>query len=167
MTFLEAAIEILRQAEGPLRVSEITERAVQQKLLSHVGRDPETTMRNSLSSALRSNAHNGLLERLRPGSYQLRAGVSVPDVVVVAAQEQRQRTEGGESAPVNQSEDLRTRPVRRPNSERSGVDLAENEHVEGESPPKKGSRSKMRDDQESKTTRPEGDNLSSPSAGAN
>ncbi len=40
MTFLEAAIEILRQAGRPLSVKEITERAVTQNLLSVLGRTP-------------------------------------------------------------------------------------------------------------------------------
>lgn len=96
MTFLEAAIEILRQAQGPLKVAEITERSVSQQLLSHVGRDPETTMRNSLSGALRSNAHGGILERVRPGTYQLRAGAVIPAGLTTAAQVQRARVEAAE-----------------------------------------------------------------------
>lgn len=98
MTFLEAAIEILRQADGPLRVAEITKRAVEQKLLSHVGRDPEATMRNSLSSALRSNSHGSIIERSRPGSYQLRPGATVPEALRQAADERRARSEAA-SAP--------------------------------------------------------------------
>jgi len=52
MTFLEAAIEILRQTGKPLSVKELTERAVKQNLLSVVGRAPEATMKNRLTEEL-------------------------------------------------------------------------------------------------------------------
>lgn len=98
MTFLEAAIEILRQAQGPLKVAEIADRSVKQQLLSHVGRDPETTMRNSLSGALRSNAHGGILERVRPGTYKLREGATVPPAITAAAQERIARAQAAEES---------------------------------------------------------------------
>lgn len=80
MTFLEAAIEILRHAREPLHFAEITKRAVDRKLLSHVGRDPETAMQTCLNSAVRNNTYDGLLLRDTPGHFQLRPGVPLPEL---------------------------------------------------------------------------------------
>src|SRR5919201_1144511 len=44
MTFYEAALRVLEAAGRPLHFREITERSVQQNLLSHVGKTPELTM---------------------------------------------------------------------------------------------------------------------------
>jgi hypothetical protein len=79
MTFLEAAIEILRLAEEPLHYNEIARLAVERKLLSHVGRDPEVAMQSCLNSAVRSKVHDGLLMRSKPGHYRLRPGVEPPE----------------------------------------------------------------------------------------
>jgi hypothetical protein len=78
MTFLEAAIEILRSAEEPLHFNDIARLAVERKLLSHVGRDPEAAMRTCLNSAVRSQVHDGLLVREKPGHYRLRPGAVLP-----------------------------------------------------------------------------------------
>ena len=80
MTFLEAAIEILRSAEEPLHFSEIARLAVERKLLSHVGRDPEAAMRTCLNSAVRGKVHDGLLVRGKPGHYRLRPDADVPEL---------------------------------------------------------------------------------------
>ncbi len=79
MTFLEAAIEVLRSSEEPLHYVEIARLAVERKLLSHVGRDPEAAMQSCLNSAVRSKVHEGLVMRSKPGHYRLRPGVEVPD----------------------------------------------------------------------------------------
>lgn len=125
MTFLEAAIEILRQAQGPLKVAEITERSVNQQLLSHVGRDPETTMRNSLSGALRSNAHGGILERVRPGTYQLRAGAAIPAGVSAAAQEQRARVEAAAEPAAERAPKAKSRAKKKTSRGRSSAKTVE------------------------------------------
>jgi hypothetical protein len=81
MTFLEAAIEVLRDADGPLHFSEVAKRAVEGKLLSHVGRDPEAAMQSCLNSAVRKG-HDGeepLIVRDKPGVYGLRPGAALPD----------------------------------------------------------------------------------------
>ena len=80
MTFLEAAIEVLRSAEEPLHFNQIAKLAVERKLLSHVGRDPEAAMRSCLNSAVRSKVHDGLVMRSKPGHYRLRPGVEVPEL---------------------------------------------------------------------------------------
>jgi hypothetical protein len=79
MTFLEAAIEILRNEPDGLHFSEIAKRAVDRKLLSHVGRDPEAAMRSCLTSAVRGNPGDGLLARSKPGIYMIRPGAKLPD----------------------------------------------------------------------------------------
>ncbi len=81
MTFLEAAIEVLRRADGPLHFSEMAKRAVEGNLLSHVGRDPEAAMQSCLNSAVRKG-HDGeepLIVRDKPGVYGLRPGAVLPD----------------------------------------------------------------------------------------
>ena len=80
MTFLEAAIEILRGSEEPVHITEITRLAVERNLLSHVGRDPEAAMRSCLNTAVRSKVHDGLVMRSKPGCYRLRPGVPVPEL---------------------------------------------------------------------------------------
>ncbi|NVB42208.1 hypothetical protein G6O69_30575 [Pseudenhygromyxa sp. WMMC2535] len=79
MTFLEAAIEVLRDADGPLHYKEIARLAVDQKLLSHVGRDPEAAMQTCLNQAVRSKVHDGAVTRSKPGHYCIRAGAKLPD----------------------------------------------------------------------------------------
>ncbi len=80
MTFLEAAIEILRHADEPLHYADVARRAVAENLLSHVGRDPETAMRSCLNSASRIGRDGSppLIERDKPGFYGLRAGAELP-----------------------------------------------------------------------------------------
>ena len=49
MTFYEAAIRVLEAEKRPLTTAEITERCLAQGLLSHVGKDPEETLRSRLA----------------------------------------------------------------------------------------------------------------------
>lgn len=83
MTFLEAAIEVLRHETEPLHFSEIAKRAVEQKLLSHVGRDPVAAMQVSLNAAVRGDS--ALLVRNKPGYYAIRPGAELPPPPVQAA----------------------------------------------------------------------------------
>lgn len=80
MTFLEAAIEILRSSEDALHFNDIARLAVERKLLSHVGRDPDAAMRTCLNSAVRSKVHDGLVMRSKPGHYRLRPGIEPPEL---------------------------------------------------------------------------------------
>jgi ribonuclease E len=48
MTFYEAAIRVLEAEKRPLTTQEITERCIAQGLLSHVGKNPEETVRSRL-----------------------------------------------------------------------------------------------------------------------
>lgn len=76
MTFLEAAIEVLRHETEPLHFSEIAKRAVERNLLSHVGRDPVAAMQVSLNAAVRGDS--ALLVRNKPGYYAVRPGAQLP-----------------------------------------------------------------------------------------
>ncbi|MBI3184290.1 MAG: restriction endonuclease [Myxococcales bacterium] len=53
MTFYEAALRVLEGAGRPLHVFEITEKSIQQNLLSHVGKTPEQTMLSRLAAMAR------------------------------------------------------------------------------------------------------------------
>ncbi len=81
MTFLEAAIEILRTVDGSLHFSEVARQAVEQNLLSHVGRDPEAAMRSCLNSAVRKgrNGEEPIIMREKPAHYTIRPGATLPD----------------------------------------------------------------------------------------
>ncbi len=80
MTFLEAAIEVLRVSDEALHFSEVAKRAVEGNLLSHVGRDPEAAMRSCLNSAVRATrgGDDPVLIRAKPGYYQIRPGADLP-----------------------------------------------------------------------------------------
>ncbi len=81
MTFLEAAIEILRNVDGSLHFSEVARQAVEQNLLSHVGRDPEAAMRSCLNSAVRKgrDGEEPILMREKPAHYTIRPGATLPE----------------------------------------------------------------------------------------
>ncbi|WP_240356262.1 HTH domain-containing protein [Myxococcus eversor] len=53
MTFYEAALRILESEGRPLHFLEITEKSIQQSLLSHVGKTPEVTMLSRLAAMAR------------------------------------------------------------------------------------------------------------------
>ncbi|MCA9700752.1 MAG: winged helix-turn-helix domain-containing protein, partial [Myxococcales bacterium] len=80
-----AAIEILRSAEAPLHFKEIARLAVERKLLSHVGRDPEGAMQTCLNQAVRSNVHDGAVQRSKPGFYMVRPGAALPATAAPAS----------------------------------------------------------------------------------
>jgi len=56
MSFVEAAAHVLRDANRPLHYREITERAIAQNLLFHVGRSPALTMKQRLTAAIKRGA---------------------------------------------------------------------------------------------------------------
>lgn len=78
MTFYEAAVEVLRGAGRPLHVKKITAISVDKNLLTHVGRDPEKTMRARLSQEIAKTA-DSLVRSIRPNIYALREGVDATD----------------------------------------------------------------------------------------
>src|SRR4051812_12876325 len=72
MTFLEAAIELLKREGKPLSSQRLAQLAVERRLLSVVGRDPEGMMEERLTDFIDKHPHDGDLFRLRPGLYGLR-----------------------------------------------------------------------------------------------
>src|ERR1700739_721046 len=72
MTFIEAAAEVLRKAGKPLHYKEITELAIAQNLLSHVGKTPEVTMSHRLTSAGKKDDKEVPIVKAKPGIFALR-----------------------------------------------------------------------------------------------
>src|SRR4029078_10308635 len=70
MTFLEAALEILRHEGRPLHYKELTERALGKKRLTFVGRTPEVTMQTQLTAAVKKAPGNPFV-RVKPGIFGL------------------------------------------------------------------------------------------------
>ncbi|HXI56025.1 MAG TPA: HTH domain-containing protein [Polyangia bacterium] len=70
MTFLEAALEILRREGKPLHFKDLTERAMTKKLLTFVGRTPEVTMQTQLTAAVKK-APGSPFVRVKPGVFGL------------------------------------------------------------------------------------------------
>src|SRR5687767_4917507 len=70
MTFLEAALEILRRERKPLHYKDITTKAMDRKLLTFVGRTPEVTMQTQLTAAVKKAPGNPFV-RVKPGTFGL------------------------------------------------------------------------------------------------
>jgi hypothetical protein len=70
MTFLEAAIEVLKREGKPLQARDLTRVAIKHNLLSVVGRDPEGTMLAQLQAAIR-RGEEGLVQT-SSGAFGLR-----------------------------------------------------------------------------------------------
>jgi len=71
MTFVEAAIEILKREGKPLSSRRLAELAVKHNLLSVVGRDPEATMQERLDDALEHVARHPDLVRVKDDTFGL------------------------------------------------------------------------------------------------
>lgn len=82
MTFLDAAHEILRQAEQPLHYREITRRALEQGLIESRGKTPEATMNAQLATNIKRAVEGGppsRFVRVGRGVFGLREwGETVP-----------------------------------------------------------------------------------------
>ena len=72
MTFLEAAIEVLRREGKPLAVNRLADLAIAHNLLSVVGRDPEATMQARLTEILDKGPPHAELVRIQPDLFGLR-----------------------------------------------------------------------------------------------
>jgi hypothetical protein len=70
MTFLEAALDILRRERKPLHYKELTQKAMDRKLLTFVGRTPEVTMQTQLTAAVKKAPGNPFV-RVKPGVFGL------------------------------------------------------------------------------------------------
>src|SRR3954469_18713799 len=95
MTFLEAALEILKRERKPLHYKDLTERAMDKKLLTFVGRTPEVTMQTQLTNAVKKAPGNPFV-RVKPGIFGL---LRYPEVALdVTAEEPVKEKEKKESA---------------------------------------------------------------------
>lgn len=75
MTFLNAAIEVLRSANAPLSVAEITRLALEHGLIETMGNTPRQTMAAVISNNIRKSHDEGQLSpffRVERGRYRLR-----------------------------------------------------------------------------------------------
>jgi len=70
MTFLEAALVVLRREGKPLHYKDIADRAVAKGLLTMVGRTPAITMQTQLQSAINKSPGNPFV-RAKPGFFGL------------------------------------------------------------------------------------------------
>jgi restriction endonuclease Mrr len=73
MTFFEAAVEVLRRTGRPLHYKKITEVAVRDSLLSHVGKEPENVMNDRLNQEVQKQKESVIVQT-RPGVYTIRDG---------------------------------------------------------------------------------------------
>ena len=72
MTFTEAAEAVLRKLGKPLHYKKITQIAIEQNLLSHVGKTPEVTMSTRLATLAKKDRGEAAIVRIKPGIFGLR-----------------------------------------------------------------------------------------------
>ena len=116
MTFLEAALEVLKREGKPLHYKDLTERAMGKKLLTFVGRTPEVTMQTQLTAAVKK-APGSPFVRVKPGVFGLLRYPEMPPEVEepkarASASASAAAAEGGADGKAR-SEDARRRRRRR------------------------------------------------------
>lgn len=74
MTFIAAAIEVLRRADGPLTIEDLTRRALVQGLLTTKGKTPAATMTAQLYVAARDDPNCPVERIFGPGEARARRG---------------------------------------------------------------------------------------------
>ncbi|HCU97078.1 MAG TPA: hypothetical protein DHU96_31945 [Actinobacteria bacterium] len=72
MTYLEAAVHVLKAAQRPLTTKEITERAIDTGLLTPLGKTPHATMSAALYKAVQRE--QGIVKLEMPGEIRARRG---------------------------------------------------------------------------------------------
>jgi hypothetical protein len=95
MTFLEAALKILSREGKPLHFKDLTERAMNKKLLTFVGRTPEVTMQTQLTAAVKKAPGNPFV-RVKPGVFGLLRYPELPAEEPEAQEEPSEPREKGE-----------------------------------------------------------------------
>jgi hypothetical protein len=101
MTFLEAALDILKRERKPLHYKELTEKALERKLLTFVGRTPEVTMQTQLTGAVKK-APGAPFVRVKPGVFGLlRYPEPVAEPVVEKAREEDKKEAKEEDKPTS------------------------------------------------------------------
>lgn len=92
MTFFEAAVEVLRRSGRPLHYKKITEVAINEDLLSHVGKSPQATMSDRLEREVRKN-NGSPIDQTRPGVYKLDEEYAKELTAKVRKQQEREEKE--------------------------------------------------------------------------
>ena len=111
MTFLEAALEVLKREGKPLHYKELTERAMGKKLLTFVGRTPEVTMQTQLTAAVKK-APGSPFVRVKPGVFGLLRYPEMPPEVEAEPKGRASADDGDKDAKAR-GEDGRSRRRRR------------------------------------------------------
>ena len=139
MTFVEAAIEILKREGKPMSSRRLAELAVKLNLLSVVGRDPESTMQQRLDDAMARAVRHPDLVRLKPDTFGLHSYPAQPypgnghGARAAAAPEGGAAAAGGEAAGEAGGEPKKGRRRRRRGGRRSGEGAAaEGQGAEGQ-----------------------------------
>jgi hypothetical protein len=78
MTFTEAAEVVLRKVGKPLHYKKITQLAIEQNLLSHIGKTPEVTMSTRLATLTKKDRGDQNILRVGPGIFGLREWGEAP-----------------------------------------------------------------------------------------
>lgn len=117
MTFTEAAEAVLRQVGKPLHYKKITQLAIEQNLLSHVGKTPEVTMSTRLATLAKRDRGDAPIVRVRPGVFALRDwNITEAEAAEAEAEvEEADETEASHSA---EREDEATKDIKRSPDER-------------------------------------------------
>jgi len=132
MTFLEAALEILKRERKPLHYKELTEKAMERKLLTFVGRTPEVTMQTQLTGAVKK-APGAPFVRVKPGVFGL---LRYPEAAPEPEPAEEPAAEGKPSESAESRSRRRRRGGRGRRRERRGSEAAASEkppEQEGES----------------------------------
>jgi len=118
MTFLEAALQILRREGKSLHFKEITDKAVSKSLLTFVGRSPEVTMQTQLTSAVKKSPGNPFV-RVKPGTFGLLRYPELSDEEKAEVENEKETAKGAdkegskEGSEARDSDDARSRRRRR------------------------------------------------------
>ncbi len=79
--FLKAAKVVLERCDKPMSVNEITNYALEQRLLTSEGKTPNATMRARLSQNLRKCGYGSVFQRIGPNRFALRQWVGLKEYI--------------------------------------------------------------------------------------
>jgi hypothetical protein len=176
MTFLEAALEILKRERKPLHYKELTEKATERKLLTFVGRTPEVTMQTQLTSAVKK-APGAPFVRVKPGVFGLlRYPEAAPEPVVEQKDKDKDKDKDKEKEKTSPAEEKSTeqgeargrrrrRGGRGRRKDRPGVDGGRPETRSEDGPPQDGPASLEPTDTDSHAGVDEQDSAEEPNIG--
>jgi ribonuclease E len=127
MTFTEAAVEVLRRAGKPLHFKEISEAAVRENLLSHVGQDPEVTMGQRLAAMAKREEERKVVAVAPEGTFALTEWGVPADLVVEPVAPLLHPAEDGEAQ--YRPREREPRPIHA--QARKRMEVLQAEHEEG------------------------------------